>query len=73
MRLMTISGLSWRDRIQLINSVLFCVVGVALIVRYLRDPAPWIVMVLGGAFLLLGVHRLALARRELRKRAGSRE
>ena len=61
-------GLSWRDRIQLINSVLFCLLGGILIVRFVRGPAPWAAMVLGGLFLTFGAYRLGLARRELRKR-----
>ena len=61
-------GLSWRDRIQLVNSVLFCLVGGILIVRFFRGPAPWVALLLGGLFLAFGIYRLALARRELRKR-----
>ena len=60
--------LSWRDRIQLVNSVLFCLLGGILIVRFVRGPAPWVALLLGGLFLVFGVYRLALARRELRKR-----
>lgn len=63
-------SLSWRDWLQLVNSVLFCVVGAALIARYLADSAPRVAMILGGAFLGLGVYRLALARKEMQKRAG---
>ena len=61
-------GLSWRDRIQLVNSVLFCLLGGILIVRFIRGSAPWAALLLGGLFLAFGVYRLALARRELRKR-----
>ena len=61
-------GLSWRDRIQLVNSVLFCLLGGVLIVRFVRGPAPWAALLLGGLFLAFGVYRLTLARRELRKR-----
>jgi len=61
-------GLSWRDRIQLVNSILFCVLGAILIVRFVRGPVPWAALLLGGLFLAFGVYRLALARRELRKR-----
>jgi hypothetical protein len=52
----------------LVNSVLFCVLGGILIVRFVRGPAPWAALVLGGLLLALGIYRLALARRELRKR-----
>jgi hypothetical protein len=65
--------LSWRDRIQLLNSVLFCVVGALLIARFIRGPAPWAAVALGGLFLAFGVYRLALARRELRKRNHNHE
>ncbi len=68
---MSFTSLTWRDRVQLANSVLFCVVGGALIARYLAAPAPLLVVILGMVFLALGVYRLALARRELRKRAGN--
>jgi len=61
-------GLSWRDRIQLVNSVLFCLLGGVLIVRFVRGPAPWAALLLGGLFLAFGAYRLGLARRELRKR-----
>ena len=63
-----LDGLSWRDRIQLVNSALFCLVGGILIVRFVRGPAPWAALLLGGLFLGFGVYRLGLARRELRKR-----
>ena len=64
--------LSWRDRMQIVNSILFCVVGVALIARYFMNPAPLMTVALGIVFLGFGVYRLALARKEIRKRAGSR-
>jgi uncharacterized membrane protein HdeD (DUF308 family) len=66
---MSSASLSWRDRIQLINSVLFCVVGAVLIARYVVKAAPRLTVILGMAFLGFGVYRLALARREIRKRA----
>ncbi len=69
---MAIQVLSLRDRIQIINSVLFCVVGGALTLRYFLKPAPWIALALGLAFLFLGIYRLVLARREWRRRAGNR-
>jgi len=64
-------SLSWRDRIQLLNSVLFCVVGVALVARYFISSVPLMTLVLGIVFLAFGVYRLALARREIQKRASS--
>ena len=63
-----LAGFSWRDRIQLVNSILFCLVGGILIGRYVRGPAPWVALLLGGLFLGFGVYRLTLARRELQKR-----
>ncbi len=69
---MASSALSLRDRIQIINSVLFCVVGAALTLRYFLNPGPWIALALGLAFLFLGVYRLLLARREWRRRTGNR-
>lgn len=58
---------------QLANSVLFCVVGVALITRYLMGSAPLMVIILGAVFVAFGIYRLALARRELKKRAEGNE
>ncbi len=69
---MASSALSLRDRIQIVNSILFCVVGGALVLRYFLTPAPWIALALGLAFLFLGVYRLVLARREWRRRTGNR-
>ena len=68
-----LGGLSWRDRMKLVNSLLFCLVGGILIARYVRGPAPWVALLLGGLFLAFGLYRLALARRELRKRSHNHE
>jgi drug/metabolite transporter (DMT)-like permease len=65
------AGLSWRDRLQLVNSVLLCVVGAALIARYFVDQMPSVGAILGVGMLAFGAYRLLLARRELRKRARS--
>ncbi len=65
------TSLSWRDRVQLVNSVLFCVVGVVLVVRSFLGPVPWSVTVLGVVFVLFGAYRLSLATREMWKRARS--
>ncbi len=64
------TSLSWRDHVQLVNSVLFCVVGVILVVRSFLGPVPWSVTVLGVVFVLFGAYRLSLAIREMWKRAG---
>lgn len=66
-----LSDLSWRDRIQLLNSALFCVIGAALLARFALGEAPSLLALLGLVFLAFGVYRLALARREWRKRARS--
>jgi uncharacterized membrane protein HdeD (DUF308 family) len=63
------ASLSWRDRVQLLNSVLLCVVGGALVARYLLEQAPPVAAILGVGMLAFGIYRLLLARRELRKRA----
>ncbi len=60
--------LTWRDRVLLLNSILFCILGATLIVRFIWGPVPWIAGVLGGLLLAFGAYRLALARRELRRR-----
>jgi hypothetical protein len=65
------AGLSWRDRFQLANSVLLCLVGAALIARYLVERIPPAGAILGVGMLAFGIYRLLLARRELRKRARS--
>jgi uncharacterized membrane protein HdeD (DUF308 family) len=63
------STLSWRDRILLLNSVLFCVVGIALVARYFTSAAPLMTIILGAVFFTFGAYRLALARKEMQKRA----
>jgi hypothetical protein len=45
------------------------VVGGVLIARYFLGNLPLTVVMLGAAFLGLGVYRLVLAGREMRKRA----
>jgi hypothetical protein len=67
--LMIPAGLSWRDRLLLVNSVLLCVVGGALIARYVGGQVPPVGAILGVGMLAFGTYRLLLARRELRKRA----
>jgi uncharacterized membrane protein HdeD (DUF308 family) len=66
-------SLTWRDRVQLVNSVLFCLVGAVLMARYFLEPAPLIVLVLGVVFLAFGLYRLALAKREMQKRVGGND
>jgi uncharacterized membrane protein HdeD (DUF308 family) len=61
--------ISWRDRWLLLNGVLFCVLGVVLLARYFMGQMPAVGAILGIVTLAFGVHRLWLARRELRKRA----
>jgi hypothetical protein len=63
-------ALTWRDRVQLFNSVLFCVLGGVLVVRYFRESVPFMALVLGVVFLTFGLYRLALAKREMQKRVG---
>ncbi|MBZ5670871.1 MAG: hypothetical protein LAO04_14225 [Acidobacteriia bacterium] len=66
-------SLTWRDRVQLVNSVLFCVVGALLMARYFLEPTPLMALVLGVVFLALGLYRLALAKREMQKRVGGND
>ena len=61
--------LTWRDRVLLLNSVLFCVAGGALLVRTLLGQATLAAGLLGMALLAFGGYRLLLARREMRRRA----
>ena len=68
---MQLRELSWRDRILLVNGVLFCILGAALVIRWLMGRAAPVVGILGLVLLLFGAYRLVLARREVRKRAGS--
>lgn len=70
-RQVPVGKLSWRDRIQLLNSVLFCVVGAGLLIRCVFGPGPLVLAILGSVFLAFGMYRLALVRREFEKRAGS--
>jgi uncharacterized membrane protein HdeD (DUF308 family) len=60
-----------RDRFKMISSVLYCVIGAVLIARFLRGSLPLVVAILGIAFLGLGVCRLILAGKEIRKRVRS--
>ncbi len=62
-------GLTWRDWLLLINGVLFCVLGLGFLARYLLGQITIAGLVLGLALLAYGGHRLFLAARELRKRA----
>ncbi|HUU13873.1 MAG TPA: hypothetical protein VM182_09195 [Terriglobia bacterium] len=61
--------LNWRDRVLLINSVLFCVAGGALLLRTFLGQAPLAAGLLGTGLLVFGGYRLLLARREMRRRA----
>jgi hypothetical protein len=61
--------ISWRDRLLLLNAVLFCILGVALLLRYARREIGWTGALLGGAVLAHGGYRLYLAGKELRRRA----
>ena len=62
-------GVSWRDRLLLLNGILFTILGVALLVRYALGQMALIGAVLGVAVLLYGGHRLYTVGRELRRRA----
>jgi hypothetical protein len=62
-------GLTWRDRLLLINGVLFCVLGLAFLVRYLLGQISIAGVVLGLALVAYGGNRLFVGARELRKRA----
>ncbi len=69
---MKIADISWRDRLQLLNGILFCMVGILMIARYFSGPFPALLAVLGVIFMIFGGYRLGLARRELRKRGSAR-
>jgi len=69
---MKLADISWRDRLQLLNGVLFCLLGALMMGRYLSGPFPALLAILGALFLVFGGYRLALARKELRKRGNRR-
>ena len=69
---MKLADISWRDRLQLLNGVLFCLVGILMMGRYLSGQFPALLAILGALFLAFGGYRLALARKELRKRGDRR-
>ena len=69
---MKLGDISWRDRLQLVNGVLFCLVGVLMIGRYFSGPYPALLGGLGVLFVIFGAYRLGLARKELRKRGSLR-
>jgi uncharacterized membrane protein len=62
-------GMTWRDRLLVLNGVLFCILGVALLVRYALQQIAWLGGILGLAVLLYGGHRLYRVGKELRRRA----
>jgi len=62
-------GTAWRDRLLVVNGVLFLILGVALLVRYALGQIAWIGAILGIAVLLHGGHRLYRVGREVRRRA----
>lgn len=50
--------LGWRDYIQIVNTILFIVLGMVILIRVsVRDTAP-LGLVVGGGFLLFGFYRL---------------
>lgn len=61
--------ISWRDRLLLLNGVLFCILGVALLVRYAFQQIGIVGALLGAGVLGHGGYRLYLAGKELRRRA----
>jgi hypothetical protein len=67
-----LSEISWRDRLQVLNGVLFCLVGLLMIGRYFSGPFPLVLAGLGVLFVLFGGYRLGLVRKELRKRGSVR-
>jgi hypothetical protein len=69
---MKVGDISWRDRLQLLNGVLFCLVGILMIGRYFSGPYPALLAGLGVLFVVFGAYRLGLARKELRKRGSVR-
>ena len=62
-------AISWRDRLMLLNGVLFCILGAALIVRYALQQVGIVGALLGVGVLTHGGYRLYLAGKELRRRA----
>jgi EamA domain-containing membrane protein RarD len=61
---------SWRDRLLLFNSVLFCLVGCGLIIRYALGQISWLGVILGLVFAAYGGYRLWRVRRVLQGRVG---
>ena len=62
-------GLTWRDRLLFVNGFLFCVLGLAFLVRYLLGQISVAGLILGLALVVYGGHRLFVGARELRRRA----
>jgi len=57
--------LSFIDRMKLVNSGLFVVLGAFIIYRYATVATHWLILVLGIAFVAFGAYRLDLFRRAL--------
>ncbi len=51
---MKLADISWRDRLQLLNGVLFCLVGILMMGRYLSGQFPALLAILGALFLAFG-------------------
>ncbi len=66
---MKTTPITWRDRLLIFNGMLFCVLGVALLVRFALHQIVWIGGLMGGGVLIYGAHRLYTAGKELRRRA----
>ncbi len=51
-------ALSWRDRILFVNGVLFCLLGLALLIRFAETPDRILLAILGVLVLAYGGHRV---------------
>lgn len=57
--------LSFTDRMKLVNSGLFVVLGAFIIYRYATVATHWLILALGIAFAAFGVYRLLQFKRAL--------
>lgn len=60
--------LRWRDYVQIVNTILFVILGVVILLRVSLREMTLLGLVVGGGFLLFGLYRLRAIWRFFRER-----
>jgi hypothetical protein len=58
--------MTWRDRLMLMNMLLFLVIGLAILVRSAQHDAPWPAYAFGTGCLVAGGYRLYMVYKVIR-------